>query len=259
MSLKVYALGQTGYIFNFDEFKVIIDPYLSEYVAIKYGNHLKKMISNPIDPSNIKDINVILLTHAHEDHCDPFTLKPLLKGNKSAKVFGTYECLKVFKEFGLPTESFQVSDELNFSSSKVFIESIVSAHPRIEYSDNYSSMYLGYIMRFEDLIIYHPGDTIPHKKINESLPQSIDWAFLPINERNYFREREGIIGNMTPREALTWCDELNVRHLVPTHWDTFKPNSTYQEEIEFLYKKGNFNFDIHWITAGEQIELTKVK
>lgn len=257
MSIDVFALGQVGYIFTFDEFKVVIDPYLSDYVAEKFGSHLKKMVPNPIEPQNIENVDLILLTHAHEDHCDPYTLKPLIEANKSARVYGTYECLKVFEEFNLPTKSFMVSDDLNFSKNKIQIQSIVSAHPKIEYLDNGSSRFIGYLIRFGDIVFYHPGDTIPHEEITAQLPKEIDWAFLPINERNYFREKEGIIGNMTPREALMWCEEINARNLIPTHWDTFKPNSTFQEELDLIYDRGNFNFKIQWLMAGSQIELTK--
>jgi L-ascorbate 6-phosphate lactonase len=61
-------------------------------------------------------------------------------------------------------------------------------------------------------------------------------AFLPVNERNYMREKAGIIGNMTLREAFWLASELNVATLVPQHWDMFAANAVHREEIELLYK-----------------------
>ncbi|MGH2708602.1 MAG: MBL fold metallo-hydrolase, partial [Actinomycetota bacterium] len=63
----------------------------------------------------------------------------------------------------------------------------------------------------------------------------IDVAFLPVNERSFFRKRRGIIGNMSVREAFAMAAEIGVRTLVPMHWDMFAPNSVFREEIELVY------------------------
>ena len=71
------------------------------------------------------------------------------------------------------------------------------------------------------------------QRLKELAP--IEVAFLPMNERNYFRDRRGIIGNMTIREAFGLVNEIGVNVLVPTHWDMFEPNAVPREEIELLY------------------------
>ena len=65
---------------------------------------------------------------------------------------------------------------------------------------------------------------------------SIDVAFIPVNERNFYREKRGIIGNMSVREAFQMAADIGVKTLVPTHWDMFAPNSVYKEELDLLYK-----------------------
>ena len=69
-----------------------------------------------------------------------------------------------------------------------------------------------------------------------------DIAFLPVNERNYYRDQKGILGNMTVREAFQLAEDIHVKTLIPTHWDMFALNQVYQEEIELLYDKICPNF-----------------
>ena len=72
----------------------------------------------------------------------------------------------------------------------------------------------------------------------------IDMAFLPVNERNYYRERRGIVGNMSVREAFHFAEEIGASALVPTHWDMFAANCVFKEEIELLYKKISPEFEL---------------
>ena len=61
-----------------------------------------------------------------------------------------------------------------------------------------------------------------------------DVAFLPCNERNIYRERAGIVGNMSVREMLAFAAELRAKRIVALHWDMFRPNSVLPEEINLV-------------------------
>lgn len=256
MGVIATALGQVGYIFESKNSRIIIDPYLSDYVAELFGDQLKRPYAHTILEYDLSRLDALLLTHAHEDHCDPVTIKRILSLNSSLKIYGTYECLEVLVKHGITIENFLIADSINrFSVGDFKITSVLAAHTQIEINENGNSRYLGYLIQVEDLVLYHAGDTIPDERIDTMLPNSFDYAFLPINERNYFRDRLGIIGNMSCREALQWGAELNVKNFIPTHWDTFQMNSTNKEELEFLYNSKNFEFKLQWIDAGQTIKL----
>jgi L-ascorbate 6-phosphate lactonase len=118
----------------------------------------------------------------------------------------------------------------------VEIKVVPSAHTKLNITEGLSE-YNGYVMRVGTHILYHPGDTIPHRDIEKYLPSAIDMGFMPINERNFFRDEMDIIGNMTSREALQWSQELGIKTIVPTHWDMFSLNSTDPQEFEFIAKQ----------------------
>ena len=75
--MKVTWLGQAGFLFENDNIKIIVDPYLSDS-CFKVNPRLKRRY--PIDEAFLKiKPDVIILTHIHLDHTDPETLDFYLK------------------------------------------------------------------------------------------------------------------------------------------------------------------------------------
>ena len=63
----------------------------------------------------------------------------------------------------------------------------------------------------------------------------IDIAFLPVNEDNFYRRKRGIVGNMSIREAFQFAIDINIKKLVPVHWDLFEANSVSPDEIKAVF------------------------
>ncbi len=94
------------------------------------------------------------------------------------------------------------------------------------------------------------------EKIDQSLDgEDIDLALLPVNERNVFRDRQCIVGNMTLREAFQMATDLGVKTLVPTHWDLFAPNGVDRREIEFHYALSPRAFHLEIVECGDKLPL----
>lgn len=250
--ISILSLGQTGFMFESNNNKFIIDPYLSDYVEDKYGEKLKRQSPIVVEPELLFDIDIILITHEHEDHCDPNTLRKIVKANPNVLICCPIQCNEIIR--GIPfTQVINPKVNETLTIGKVNIRAIPSSHLEVEIKNNYSR-WLGYELKIGDKILYHPGDTIPYDGLKNYLSDSIDLAFLPINERNYYRERDGIIGNMSSREAIDLSRELHIKEWIPTHWDMFEVNSTTKEEFELIANfKGCKNYV--WIKAGERFEL----
>ena len=78
-------------------------------------------------------------------------------------------------------------------------------------------------------------------------------VILPINEHNFMREKLGIIGNMSLREAFYLADFLNTKELIPIHWDMFELNSVFKEEIQLLYELLKPNFTLNLIEMNKNV------
>jgi L-ascorbate metabolism protein UlaG (beta-lactamase superfamily) len=123
---------------------------------------------------------------------------------------------------------------------------VPAAHPDIKRTVEGYLECLGYLIKFKGKKIYHSGDTSVNKELIEELKQEkhIDIAFISVNEKNYYRDEMGIIGNMSVREAFHMAEDISAKVVVPMHWDMFKQNCVYREEIELLYQKIKPNFEL---------------
>ena len=66
--MKITWLGQAGLLFESNEIKIIIDPYLSNSVESIQPHFWRRM---PVDEKFLKITpDVIVLTHDHLDHTD---------------------------------------------------------------------------------------------------------------------------------------------------------------------------------------------
>jgi L-ascorbate metabolism protein UlaG (beta-lactamase superfamily) len=255
MNAMLTSLGQTGFLLEYGPTRILIDPYLSDSVAEQFGEDLSRRVGVPLLPANAPRIDHLLLTHAHLDHTDPSTLGPLLANQPHIKVIAPYEVRDILSEMGL-TQAHQPPLEWRDLAQGLAVRAIPAAHTQIVRDPAGEVRDIGYLLKIGTTVLYHAGDTIPHEEIFSALRKDrVDIALLPVNERNYFRDAQGIIGNMTIREAFQMTSELGVEKLIPTHWDMFAPNSVYPEEIELLHHLIAPPFELKILHAGEILEI----
>lgn len=250
--MRIQALGQAGFVFDVSGLRLVVDPYLSDSVAEKYGEELRRQIPVVVSPDAIVAVDWILLTHAHLDHTDPETLRQMVKASPNARFIAPFEVREILSEIGWGGSAVCAppGDWLTLGSG-VAVRAIPAAHVDLERNSHGECRYVGFLFRFGDFTVYHAGDTIPHPEIFSALNgESIDWAMLPVNERNYYRDRAGIVGNMSLREAFRMAAELGARTLIPIHWDLFAPNRTHRREIEMLYELERPPFSLEVLPAG---------
>jgi L-ascorbate metabolism protein UlaG (beta-lactamase superfamily)/glycosyltransferase involved in cell wall biosynthesis len=198
-------------------------------------------------PKDISDADLVFITHEHLDHCDPLTLPEIHKSAPKAKFIGPYPVVDKLITWGISKDSIilATTDLRNQYKDEFEWQVMPAAHPnRVRNSEGYDA-FVGYLIDWQGHKIYHSGDTsITDEILHAAIKvRPIHTAILPVNERNFFKERRGIIGNMTLREAFTFAEEMGANNLIPIHWDMFAGNSVGQEEIECTYKllKPKFN------------------
>jgi L-ascorbate metabolism protein UlaG (beta-lactamase superfamily) len=234
---------------SFPECVVYIDPYLSNNVEVTEGSELRRLFPLPCSPDQVTDAQWVLITHIHIDHCDLHSLLPIAKASPQCRFVCPHECVRALEAAGIPEKRLVVAPEswINLGVDTRLV-AVPAAHPTIQRDENGNLRCVGYVIEHEGRRFYHAGDTSVEKEL-------IDWlvalapfevAFLPVNERNYYRESCGIIGNMTLREAFHLATDLKIQTLVPMHWDMFSPNSVYREEIELLYRLIQPPFDLRF-------------
>src|SRR5437868_3718489 len=87
--LALWWLGQSGFLVHWAGHYLLIDPYLSDSLTLKYANTDKphvRMTERVIAPERLNFIDVVTSSHNHTDHLDADTLKPLLEVNPGMQV-----------------------------------------------------------------------------------------------------------------------------------------------------------------------------
>src|SRR6188768_4180662 len=81
---RLWWLGQSGYLVQWQGRHLLLDPYLSDSLTKKYAATDKphvRMTERVVAPERLDFIHVVTSSHNHTDHLDAETLLPLLRAN----------------------------------------------------------------------------------------------------------------------------------------------------------------------------------
>ncbi|GIW00577.1 MBL fold metallo-hydrolase [Roseiflexus sp.] len=222
--VALWALGQAGFVLKGGNAIAYIDPYLSNSVEENGGPPRRFPI--PINPALITNARVVLATHEHLDHTDAATLAPLMAASPSAVLVASLQGRQIALHAGIPGERIitpRLGDCIEIAG--LAFTATPAAHYEYEVDADGHSRWMGFIIECNGVTIYHSGDTIIFPELLAALAErSIDIALLPINGRDFFREREGIIGNLWPAEAVELAKSIGARVLIGIHNDLFAGN-----------------------------------
>lgn len=231
-SFHLWWLGQAGFLVQWQERHLLIDPYLSDSLTKKYAATDKphvRMTERVVDPERLDFIDVVTSSHNHTDHLDHETLWPLMRANPGLKLV-IPEANRAFAAERLrcnPAWPVGCDDGLIVHISDFEITGVASAHEALEQDEQGRYKHLGYIIRFGHWTIYHSGDAIPYEGMVERIKaltsnRPIDVALLPINGRAPERR---VPGNFFGNEAATLAKAIGARLVIPMHYEMFTFNT----------------------------------
>ena len=230
----LWWLGQSGYLLQWKGKRVILDPYLSDSLTLKYASTPKphdRVSELVVDPSMLQDISVVTSSHNHTDHLDKETLLPILNHNPAAK-FIIPEANREFvcNRLGVPrTFPLGLSDGQSLRVGEFTFHGIAAKHEEIERDEKGNCKYMGYVITFDGWSIYHSGDTLYYSGMEEVLrPFKISVALLPINGHDPSRD---VAGNLDPKEAAELGKSIGAGVVIPCHYDMFAFNSADPEDF----------------------------
>jgi L-ascorbate metabolism protein UlaG (beta-lactamase superfamily) len=236
-NLRIQWLGQAGFLIDSGYGRIIIDPYLSDSLAIKYEGGTfphKRMMPAPVDPSAIGSLKLYLSTHHHSDHMDETTINRVVPNNDDCFFVVPSASAKSQKLAAVPKDRIVPADA--FASVRVgefMIYPIPSAHEKLTIDDAGHHVYLGYVISIGGITIYHSGDCIPYAGLVDNLSAfHIDIALLPVNGRDNVREKAGILGNFSLEEAMQLAVTAGFSFTIGHHFGMFDFNTIDVVEAE---------------------------
>lgn len=202
-------------------------------LIIKKGENSGVFIKNKemniyIDPFQLNLINekadLILITHGHYDHCSVEDIKKIVKFG--TKIIGPSEILSQISRFdGIDFEIAEIGKRIIFNG--VEIDCVASYnvnkhfHPREE-------GYLGYVINFNGIKIYHAGDS---DFIPEMIKINAEIILLPVGGKF----------TMNFEEALRAIEIMRPKISIPIHWGSVV--GTFDDAQKFVNGCRNIGID----------------
>ncbi|WP_243386060.1 metal-dependent hydrolase [Bacillus kexueae] len=196
--MKISYHGHSVVMIETNGRKIIVDPFIN-------GNSQTDLSVEELS------VDVILLTHGHNDHVGDTV--ELAKKN-DALVVAPFELASYIGTKGVNTHAMHIGGAYSFDFGHVKLTQAFHGSSYTEENGQviYTGMPSGILFTAEGKTVYHAGDTAlfsDMKMIGER--HSIDVAFLPIGD-NF---------TMGPEDAITAALWLKARKVVPIHYNTF--------------------------------------
>ncbi|WP_255502113.1 MBL fold metallo-hydrolase [Algoriphagus sp. AK58] len=210
-------LGHASYLIKVAGVTILTDPvWLDNWV-------LKRFSSLPFDPEQIRDIDYILISHDHRDHCDEATLKLLGQLVPRAKVLTGLKMQSLLKPW-LPKNSIQEAGWFQSYDLKdsLRITYVPTRHwSRRGLADTNQRLWGGFFIESTDRSFYFMGDSGygPHFKMIAETLGSPDLAMMGVGafKPEWFMHPV----HVSPMDAAKAFREMGAKSFVPMHFGTF--------------------------------------
>jgi L-ascorbate metabolism protein UlaG (beta-lactamase superfamily) len=208
--MRITWLGQSGYLLDNGETRVVIDPYFSDAVASQEG--WRRLMPAPCSIASLRP-DALCITHDHLDHFDPETVRQIMDAFPECQLLGPGSVRRHALALGVP-ESRMIT--LVAGAAATVKGFRVTATPA-RHSDPDA---VGLLLGAADEQLWFSGDTSHFQELAPQVRQlggrSPDLAFVCINGR---------WGNMDPHAATQLVSELQPRLAIPMHYGMFAENT----------------------------------
>ncbi|HEX3351953.1 MAG TPA: MBL fold metallo-hydrolase [Terriglobales bacterium] len=250
---RLWWLGQSGFLLQWQGMHVLLDPYLSDSLTRKYSQTDKphvRMTELVVDPAQLSFVDVVTSSHNHTDHLDGETLGTILKRNPPPKlVIAESNRNFVAERLGIDSSiPVGLDDGATIEVAGIRFFGVASAHETVERDQQGRARFLGYVVRFGDWVVYHSGDTIRYPGMAEKLRAfGVQIALLPINGRAPERR---VPGNLSGPEAAQLANDMGARMVIPCHFEMFEFNTASPDE--FVAECGRLGQPCRVLRCGEK-------
>ncbi len=204
-------VGHSTVFLSFYGTRILTDPVFTNWLATN-----RRVVGLPIKPEEIKDLDFILISHAHYDHLHLASLKHL---PKEAVLIVPQGGKALVDHLGF-SRILEIKWGENLAINGLMIEAFQPAHwGKRSPLDFNNRGYNSYLLTKNGKSILFAGDT-GYSNVFEEKGKGPDiiLSFFPISayKPDWFRH-----SHATPEEALKMFMESGARFMVPIHWGTF--------------------------------------
>jgi L-ascorbate metabolism protein UlaG (beta-lactamase superfamily) len=225
-------LGHSTVLINFYGVRVLTDPALFPRIGVDAwitSIGPRRLVSCALPPSQLPEIDVVLVSHAHFDHFDTPSLAAL-RGRPAALMARGTSALLPRKRYSSVRElGWGESVRLGTPRGDLEVRAIEVKHWGARLGRDTYRGYNGYILRREGRALLFGGDTAQtplFKSYRRYGPY--DAAIMPIGAYDPW-----IRNHCSPEQSVAMADAAGARLFVPVHHKTFQlSHEPFDEPIE---------------------------
>src|SRR4051794_28599207 len=249
-ALDVTWLGHATVVLHLGATTLVTDPVLRQRLQ-----HLRRHGPSPAIP---RDVDAVLVSHAHHDHLDLPSLRLLGPVGLVVVPRGAGRALRRVParsvvELGAGDER-QVGD--------VLVRAVPAVHDGRRAPRRHPSEALGFVLEHAGRRVYFAGDTELFDGLGDAVrPGRLDLALLPV----WGWGPSLGPGHMDPEQAARAAALLRPRVAIPIHWGTLLPVGLHRRHARLLHEPGaDFarhvarlapDVDVRLLAAGETVQL----
>lgn len=217
---QVSWLGHASFLLSGGGCRVLIDPVFSDHCSPVPLRAFRRLVPPPCGIGDLPEIDAVLLTHSHYDHCDLPTLWMLGNGARLVVPEGHGAWLRR-KGFGNVTEIpwwGEIALAPGVTATAVPARHFTARTPW----DRNRGHWCGWVLAGGGASVWHSGDSgwMPgFAEIGERLgPVDLGLVAIGAYEPRWFMEPL----HMTPAEAVRAACAARCRRAIGMHWGTFR-------------------------------------
>ncbi len=247
-------LGHSSLMINMDGYKILTDPVFDNKLTLMGPTRFNKDF--PLDLKELKDIDLVLISHDHYDHLSKSSIQVLAPVTKRFVV--PLAVGKRLVSWGVPEDKIIELDW--WESHEVDAGLTITATPARHFSgrgigDRNSTLWVSYVISSPGFRVFYSGDSgyFPgFREIGEKFGP-FDMTFL---ECGAYNEAWHFV-HMFPEETVKAHLDLKGRVLHPIHWGTFNLSlHPWFDPMERLVRAaGQHQIEVATPMAGETIVL----
>lgn len=249
-------LGHASFYIQLNGIRIITDPVFGRISGV-----VPRYSKLPCADSDFENIDYVLISHAHRDHCDAASLKKLAAKNNftlltslntGKLVSGWLDSLSYqeagwYQQYNLPQQNFNITF-------------LPTQHWSNRYGwDTNETLWGSFMIEADGINIFFGGDSgycNYHKEIGNLFP-NIDVAILGVGAYHPPFMMKDVHTN--PKEAVRLFHDLKAKTLIPMHYGTFdladEPLSEPYHLLKELQKNNQINGHLNMPNVGEIILL----
>jgi L-ascorbate metabolism protein UlaG (beta-lactamase superfamily) len=255
--MRITSLGQSGFILDGGGRRVVIDPFLGPLEDPSERSRFPRLVAPPVSGSGLSEVDVVLVSHHHGDHCHVATLQDVVGVSPACRFVVTPSSRDLLAAAGFPTDQLIVPPLPGWISAgelPVFV--LPAKHYHFSCRQDVMFDYFGFVLDVGGRRVFYPGDTIPYAGLFSFVASlAPDVSLLPVNGRDAERDAEGIVGNLTIEECVEFVRLCGCANVIPCHVGMFERNTASVADAVTAFSTASPRTRVWTPQIGESVEL----